>query len=440
MEPINNGKLPSPIDQLASELADSEENVWTAEMEREATSLEYPCPDHLWQGLFSEVAERLNTTSWEIWMGAACAFGAVATRRIHAQYYGPLYGQFYGLLVKPTGTGKSVCTNTFRALLPDTYSISGAVQSGPALMPIVASVVRDKDGHIESVFHRPSALIIPEWTRLAKNLKIQHATLLEDLNEIADGIAWNISRSEANKNGGGNVVLRDPILTICATTTSSLFKEEVTSRMIQSGFVNRYLILPGSFTRWKLYDPDAAAINFPSLNGLLDHYWSLEIGHGRGIWECYQPSARERFLAWGVPLFEGLLMNATDNATEIYKRLHTYAHRLCLLYAWATTSQSITLPHVEAAISVIDTSKRFLEALSAEVEPYLMPSVRFDIEGKEKVAQKIQRESGKVDLMKLSQDLRKSMRSKDIRRWVDELMQEGYIKKTERRWLTWKAF
>ena len=397
----------------------------------------FPCSDAVWQGFFRNAADLLGKRSWEVWMGIACGLAARAHRNIHVRYYGNLHGNLYGLLIKPTGLGKKLCTDTCEALLPEWYTWRRGVQSGPGLAPLLAEIERDKKtGRPTSIAPRPVCLVIPEWSTLAKNLKIQHATLAEDLNELFDCPSrWSVSRSDRPGSGGGDLVIPTPSLSICATTTASLFSQEVTPAMIRSGFMNRYLILPGSLTRWTLYDPDAAPIDPAQLSTLpLDASYTL--GLGASVWSLYADDAKFRFLAWGTPLFEGELMNDPDSDLELYKRLHTYAHKIALLYAWSVRSPRITREHVEAAIAVIDTSRAFLQSLLSTAAPLQPPQrVQYEISLTEKILDKIRRESGRVDLRKLAQDLRKSATSADLKRVVDDLLAAAAIHKTDQRWL-----
>lgn len=352
-----------------SDLIDARENAWMAEQEREPVDVpEYPCPRYLFRGIFAEVAELLQKWSWEVWLGTAVALGARAHRNIHARYHGNLYGCLYGLLIAPTSFGKSVCTDTCESLLPPDYRWDTGVQSGPGLVPILADVTRDKSGKATSVESFPAALILSEWTTLAKNLKIMHATLEQDLNLLFDGKSkWTQSRSEASKHGGGRVTIERPSLSICGTTTESLFHEEVTSRMIRSGFLNRYLVLPGSHTKWHLFT-QGAGINYEELR-YLSFPPAHSFGAGADIWDLYEPDALDLWRQWGVPLFEDHIM--TNGSADIYKRLHTYTHKISMLYAWAEQTPRVTIDQLTCAIFIIETSRKFLANLYAEQTPEL---------------------------------------------------------------------
>jgi hypothetical protein len=181
----------------------------------------FACPEVLWRGRFADVANALGKRSWEIWAGTFAALAAVAHRQVHLRYHGHLYGMAYVLLVKPTGLGKSECTQTCRALLPANYVIRDAVQSGPGLAPVLAEIHRHKGGQVRQVRPRPAILVIEEWTTLLKNMAIQNSTLMDALNTLFQRASdWNISRSD-RPGAGGDLVIPEPALSICATTTTS---------------------------------------------------------------------------------------------------------------------------------------------------------------------------------------------------------------------------
>jgi hypothetical protein len=185
------------------------------------------CPEVLWRGRFADVANALGKRSWEIWAGTFAALAAVAHRQVHLRYHRHLYGMAYVLLVKPTGLGKSECTQTCRALLPANYVIRDAVQSGPGLAPVLAEIHRDKGGQVRQVRPRPAILVIEEWTALLKNMAIQNSTLMDALNTLFQRASdWNISRSD-RPSAGGDLVIPEPALSICATTTTSLLTQHV---------------------------------------------------------------------------------------------------------------------------------------------------------------------------------------------------------------------
>jgi len=353
-------------------LGDAAENAWMQGEER--TIDEHPepylCPDILWQGVFASVADIVQRRTWEVWMGTACALGAIAHRNVHAHYHANLYGWMYGLLISPTGTGKSVCTNICRGLLPSDYRISTGVQSGPGLVSVLADVERAK-GAVSRVDVYPSILLLPEWTTVAKNLKIQNATLSQDLNTLFDGDdRFTVSRSEASKSGGGRVEIPTPSLSICATTTESLFHEEVTLSMVRSGFLNRYLILPGSHARWQFEDP-TSGINYNQLRTVIPPGRPHAFGLGQDVWTLYDQDAHDYVRLWGDALF-GQIMNRNGNgepADDMFRRLHVYAHKIAMLYAWSSSSPLITLSHAMAAKVVVEMSLRYVQQLMADTPP-----------------------------------------------------------------------
>lgn len=405
----------------------------------------YPVPGVVWQGLYAEIADYLGDHSWEVLLGCLTATGAHAHRKIDAKYHGRLFGMFYGLLVAPSGSGKSICTETCRGLLPDWYTVRGAVQSGPALAPVLAIIERDKKGRIESIEPRPAILIIEEWSRLGKNLKMSNSTLSEDLNTLADGPRlWNVSRSEASKQGGGDTVIMDPCLTICGTTTEGRFGEVVTVTDLRNGTINRYMTLPGAGTEWLLHDPDRASMDFYGLSAFAQRFPETHtLGQNfESVWDIYEPDALEAFLAWGTPKFErnpttfeaGIMNNKDQSAeAEAIKRLHAQAHRTCLLYAWKDGADRIKMEHFEAAQAIIDTSHAFLmDLLSRPGETPAPQGQQYDLDNREQVRSRLGRmweaKPGTVRMRKVFEGLRRQMTYKAMKAILSDLQDEGYCR------------
>jgi hypothetical protein len=393
---------------------DEDENatMLAAEREREEPVQTFPCADILWQGIFAQIGDTLKQRSWEIWMGTLCALGATAHKNLHWHYYRPLYGMVYGLLISPTGHGKGTCTDLCRVLLPEHYTVRRSVQSGPALFPILAHIEKDPKGKVLSITPRPAMLVIEEWTNLLKVSQIEFSNLQDTLNELFH-TPWpfNVSRSDTEKSGGDRQV-ENPTLSICATTTASLLRTYVSEQMIRSGFLNRYLILPGSHGQWDFYDEEMAGINVSLVKGYLDHLVGYAWGSGRNVWRAYAPEAKERVVAWGRLTFNPLMQSSTLEA-ESLKRLHTYTHIIALLYAWSELSPMVERRHVEAAIYAITVSKTFVEGLLAEEETEIPKFKQYEISLQEKILQKVHREPG-VTVRKVAQDLRKSGSCKDL--------------------------
>lgn len=386
----------------------------------------YPCPDILWQGRFAQVADRLNRRSWEIWLGTLCAMGAIAHKNLHWHYYRSLYGMVYGLLISPTGQGKGIVADVCSALLPENYTMRDSVQSGPALFPILANIVKDEKGRVLSLTPRAAILVIEEWTSIVKASKIEFSQLQETLNNLFHrSRAWNVSRSDTERSGGDREVA-SPTLSICATTTSSLLRESVTTAMIRSGFLNRYLVIPGSSETWRFYDPDQAGINASLIQGFLSDLQAFAWGNGANVWTAYEDDARERLALWGETLFAPLMASQSIEA-ESLKRLHVYVHIVCLLYAWSERSPFVLLRHVEAAIYVCAISKQFVEGLMSSEEVEVPKFKQYEMSLEHKIIEKVKRVPG-LTVRQVASDLRKTAPYEDVRQLTNKLVTAGFIK------------
>lgn len=433
----------SPIEQLAQEQLDAEENARMLAMERddapddEELQTAYPCPEVVWQGVFADVADIVHQRTWEVWLGTLAALGALAHRQIHVRYHGTLCGNVYGLLIKPTGTGKKLCTDICEHLLPPWYRQAGTVSSGPGLGPILATIDREKNGTIIAITPHPAIMILHEWTSLAKYLKIQFSTLSEDLNKIFDCPNYHsISRSDREKTGG-HVSIPIPTLSILGTTTDKLFRSQITDEMIFSGFLNRYLILPGSRIPWKFYDVDRAGVDLTLLSQQVRLPQSPPpfLGERLPLDTCYTPAAWQNMYDWGFAFFEEGLMH-DENDTPMAERLHVYAHKIALLYAWAAETDRVEEAHVAAAQAVIETSAQYLLELGKKNSVEVPPMKRYEIDVAEKVLNLVTRRPGRLTMRLIHKDhLKKSATYAEIKRTVGNLLDSGAIAQNETGWL-----
>ena len=410
------------------EVTEDEENARMLELEREDPTeplSNYPCPPVLWRGRFAQVADLLGKRTWEVWVGILAALGARAHKNIHFSYHRPLYGMVYTLCVNPTGLGKGICTDVCHALLPAWYTVRDAVQSGPALAPILAEIERNAKGRVERVTSRPAILLLEEWTTLLKNSKIEHSTLAETLNTLFHRTrSWNVSRSDRS-GAGGDLLIENPILSICATTTASLLREQVSDHMIRSGFLNRYLVLPGSRGTWRFCDEQAAGISVGVLKRAFDDIQNRAWGGGANVWDGYTAEAKERLISWGETFFESLMQSDAIEA-EAMKRLHVYSHIVPHLTAWSEQQEKASLPHVEVAIAAITTSHAFLQDLMRSNTDVEIPRFKqYEMQLEQKVIEKVRREPG-ITQKKVAQDLRKSASYRDVSGTVRRLL-TGHI-------------
>jgi hypothetical protein len=388
----------------------------------------WPCPAHLWRGPFARVAEAMGKQTWEVWVAVLVALGAKAHRNIAYKYHRMLYGMVYALLIKGTGMGKGLSTDLCRGLMPDWYVIRDAVQSGPALAPLLADIVRGQKGKVESCTPHQALLLIEEFTVLLKNAGIQHSTLIDSLNSLFHRPwPWNISRSDRPNSGGGDVVIKDPTLSILATTTEALFKEYVSPQMIRSGFLNRFVVFPGDSTPWKFYDPEGAGNIIHQNLGLFDHIPIRKVGDGQTVWQAYEPHALERIKSWGEETFEPI-MRSSELEAESVKRMHVYAHVIGLLYAWGDQRPLVTLDDVECSITAIETSQQFLHALITEDrEPEVPKFKAYEINLEQRILAKVKEQPG-IRRRKVVQKLAgKTATSPDINLLITKIAGAGII-------------
>jgi hypothetical protein len=288
--------------------------------------------------------------------------------------------------------------------------------------------VRGPKGKVESCTPHPALLLIEEFTVLLKNAGIQHSTIIDSLNSLFHRPwPWNISRSDRPNSGGGEVVIKDPTLSILATTTNALFKEHVSPQMIRSGFLNRFVVFPGDSTPWKFYDPEGAGKIIHQNLGLFDHIPIRKVGDGKTVWDAYTPGALERIKDWGERTFEPI-MQSSELEAESVKRLHVYAHVIGLLYTWGEQRELVNLDDVECSITAIETSQRFLQALITEDrEPEVPKFKAYEISLEHRILAKLKEQPG-IRRRKVVQAIAgKTATSPDINLLITKLVMTGTI-------------
>ena len=325
---------------------------------------QFQCPAQAWTGAWAAVGAEMPKRL-DVWLATYTALAALAGRNMHWYYVGAnMYGMVYSLCIAPTGSCKQLPADICNALLPEGYQILDAVQSGPGVLTALQGKTRDDKGIWDSV---PTLFIVTEWTKLVKNSGIQHSTLGEDLNSIFHRPhRWNVTRS--NRDGGGNHVIHKPTLSIFGTTTPEAFLAEVGEAHISSGFINRYLILPGGMRRWEFWPNDMDLPESPDLvlkdvaAGWARDLTGHTLGKGRKFPEAFTPEAAEAMRIWGQPYFGSLMAEATA-LSNIKARLHFYAYHIALLSTWARKAHLVQLQDVAMATCAVETSAKFIDFL-----------------------------------------------------------------------------
>jgi hypothetical protein len=301
-------------------------------------------------------------------------------------------------------------------------------ESGQALGLILGDVERERGGAIVSVTTHPARLILPEWTKLVRLTKMPNSTLAEDLNDLFDFPPdYQLTRSDREKTGG-RIVYPDPELTICATTTTELFRQEVDRRLLQSGFVNRYLILPGGTDKWRFHNRASSKMDFERLSLVRDQLEQAPAWEKREtVWDHYDKDAEHRLKEWAEIFFETELMNgpATGPAADAYRRLHVYAHKVAMIYAAQYHRQDMTIEDVECAITVVETSKKFLDYLLDDAELSAPAIVQYDLDLLQKIREKIRKNSGQYTRREIRQRVR--AKSNKIEESINELIRNGDV-------------
>jgi hypothetical protein len=427
-----NGTTP---DNPLSKVIDARENAWMMEQEREQEEdtgekgPALPCPDALWIGHYKAIADIVGVRDWRVWLGITAALSARAHRNVHVNYYSDLFGQGYWLLVSGSSTGKSLMTRLCSDLLPHDYRRKYSIESGQGLLNIIAESIKDKAGKTIGLQSVPTVLLLSEWTSLLGNMDIRGSTLLEKLNECYDS-EHPVEVNRTEKQGhSDSLSVADPTLTILGATTGEGFRKRVQERHKESGFLNRHFILPGPSTAWGY---NSKAEIWPRDQLIYYAHQELPRAHTLGLGQAmstlYEPDAYKLDDIWGRAVLEPLHNGSREDIADSspYRRLHAYARRIALLYAWSDLSPLITVAHAEAAHAAVECSLAYLRWLLNEATVELPSWQRAVNEVEEKIVRKIKGTPGirKDDVCKA---LRKNGGYPAIAERIDKLVKSGAI-------------
>lgn len=363
-----------------------------------------PIPDELWVGVFGEVAAKTRK-SWGVWAATYASLCSWAGRSIEFKYVTSLmYGMGYVLCLAPTGKGKEEIASIARALSAYHKLSSGPVvkdspQSGEGLRPLLA---KDPASVLSPSHH--VLMLCREWSRMIQIGKVEHSTLFPTLNELfhRDG-PWSLPRSERGDNVGvaAKEVL-DPELSIIATTTLSEARSKITDTMVNGGFLNRYLILPGPTDRFKYWpDPDDPRL-YPNpartcvdvvarIADLSKRKWGEgEVLH-RG--DFLSPEAKVILEPWGSLTFEGEAEYA-PNAAKL-ARLHFYSYHIALISAYFRGAERVEAQDAALAHAVCTASEKFVNLVWGDTMIDVPVSISFYGEVEEKILEAMERWAAK---------------------------------------------
>ncbi len=424
-----NGMTP---DSPLSRVVDARENVWMVGEEREPPEEhgpEFPCPDILWIGHYEAIADIVGVRDWRVWLGITAALSARAHRNLHANYYGDLYGMGYWLLVSGSSTGKSLMTRLCSELLPADYRRKYSIESGQGLLHLIAESIKDDQGKTTGLQSAPTVLLLSEWSTLLGNMDIRGSTLLEKINECYDG-EHPIEINRTEKQGhSDSLSVADPTLTMLGATTIEAFRKRVQERHKESGFLNRHFILPGPSIAWGY---NSTAEIWPRDRLIYYAHQVLPRAHtfglGQGMSTLYEPEAYVLDDIWGRTILEPLHNSPSEEIGDSapYRRLHAYARRIALLYAWSELSSQIKVAHAEAAHAAVECSLAYLRWLLTDASVELPSWQRAQGEIEEKIIKKIKEKPG-VRKDEICKALRKNGGYPTIAERIDKLVKSGAV-------------
>jgi hypothetical protein len=385
-----------------------------------------PIPEIARQGFIDEYIEIMRPTTEApegFHLGVALTvMGAMIGRSFYANFGKRLHANLFTLLVGDSGQSrKDTAIGCGITLLKTTYTTATEVavtgrkastlQVGSGVK--VATDISSGEGLISTLKDNPNVLMyLSEFARLMGNANRQGTrTIAPVLMEAFDTPDTLSNLAKLNP-----VEAKEPYLSILAATQPRILEGLLSDGDIHSGFINRWLIIPGKSTSPNFWPP------------AIDHAWLTVLFQNitQAIGTTGEPRAMDGSLAakefWKDWYESHWYQERTEDEASMAVRQPVMAIKIALIYAVLNGDQLIDERHLEIGIAIV-------EWMSAQVSP-LLPSW-----GASPLAKLEQRiiavltERGPMKRREITQVTHNPRRwnVQDIKRTIDALLDNGVV-------------
>jgi hypothetical protein len=307
-----------------------------------------PIPEVVKTGLIGEYIALMRPTteaseSYHLGVGLTIV-SAMIGRNIFVDYGSQVYPNLYTLLVGVSGKSRKDTAIKRGTRLLTSTATNGTTQlrSNVKIVTDVASA----EGLIGSLSeHNNILLYLTEFSRLVSNARRKGTTtILPVLMEAFDTPAVLSNLSKANPLNA-----EMPYLTILSATQPRILEGLMSDEDVHSGFINRWLIIPGKSEApiaWPVsVDQQAALILFEQMHAAIHSAYpvgfAMELAEdARSFWEDWYEADWKRKQA--------------PDEEAMRARYSTLIIKLALIYAVLNGDQVITRDNLERGIAFID--------------------------------------------------------------------------------------
>lgn len=306
-------------------------------------------PESVWHGWFAdyrELVSPLTVSPDQFHLAASLTMAsAMMGRRVRTKFGPDMYANIFTVLLGPSGSSKKDTAIQWALSLPQIVGPSGQMRvPGYALSRDVSS----SEGIVQMLKAEPNTLLyLTELSTLLSNARRKGtATILDKLIEAWDSptVLENLNKASPNR-------AENPYLNVIAATQPARFAQQITDEDIASGFLNRWLFVPGVG------------------KGLLDVPGEMDAALGHELYEqlaatllAYPPGTVLRLTDPAKALigaFYGHVQASAqhdEDESTMRQRHQTIAVKIALVYAAASGSQAIDSEHVQPAIDLVEWS------------------------------------------------------------------------------------
>jgi hypothetical protein len=307
-----------------------------------------PLPEVVKAGLIGEYIELMAPTSeasesFHLGVGLTVA-GAIMGRHVRVNFSGPLYGNLFTLLVGVSGRSrKDTAIRRGRDFMWQSFS-DGTVQR---YIPVsVLTDIASSEGLLGALENQPNILLyLTELSKLmAKGRRESTRTIFGTLMEAFDTPPRMMNLSLKSK-----IVAENPYLSILSATQPKILEDLMSDAEVYSGFINRWLIIPGEPRGSIAWPPPVDA----QISALL-----LERMH-KSIFDGFPEHAELTLSAdarsfWSDWYDADHAVARTEDEGAMRGRYATLIVKVALIYAVLDGEHLLTRAHLERGIALIE--------------------------------------------------------------------------------------
>jgi signal transduction histidine kinase len=356
--------------------------------------------------LMEATDESESPKSFVFWAGLT-AISAVVKNKVYLdKFYYKLYPNIYVLLVAKSGLRKTFPVSLAKSLV-ERVGNTRVIAGRNSIQAIIQELSRSYIAHGKPVMDSCGFLASGEFS----NLIIDDPAAMTILTDLYDG-HYNKDWTNTLK-GSGKEKLKDINVTLLGATNPSHFKDKISMRDIEGGFIARTLVI--SETKKSrvnpLTDPPKVAMDLDKLAQAL-----VPISQASGEFK-WHPDAKKHYEDWYVEFNEE---SEREDKTGIANRLHDHVLKIAMLLALSrSTVLELTEADIKQAIEAclafstnitkmtMGAGKSQLAPQTASVIEILLVSPNRKL-SRQKLLQKVWGDIDHFDLDKIAEHLREA--------------------------------